>query len=36
LIALIAGAVLVRFRTNAIWVILGAGLIQFVLGFFVG
>jgi chromate transporter len=36
LIALIAGAVLVRFRTNAIWVILGAGLVQFVLGFFVG
>jgi chromate transporter len=36
LIAVIAGAVLVRFRTNAIWVILGAGLVQFVLGFFVG
>jgi chromate transport protein ChrA len=36
LIALIAGAVLVRFRPNAIWVILGAGLLRFVLGFFVG
>jgi chromate transporter len=36
LIALIAGAVLVRYRPNAIWVILGAGLVRFVLGFFVG
>ena len=36
LIAIIAGAVLVRFRLNAIWVILGAGLIRFVIGFFVG
>ena len=35
LIAIIAGFVLVRFRANAIWVILGAGLIRFVLGFFV-
>jgi chromate transporter len=36
LIAIIAGAVLVRYRPNAIWVILGAGLLRFVLGFFVG
>jgi chromate transporter len=35
LIALIAGVVLVRFRPNAIWVILGAGLVRFVIGFFV-
>jgi len=35
LIAVIAGAVLVRFRPNAIWVILGAGLVRFVIGFFV-
>jgi len=35
LIALIAGFVLVRFRLNAIWVILGAGLVRFVFGFFV-
>jgi chromate transporter len=35
LIAIVAGAVLVRFRPNAIWVILGAGLVRFVLGFFV-
>jgi len=34
LIALIAGVVLVRFRPNAIWVILGAGLVRFVIGFF--
>jgi len=34
LIAVIAGAVLVRFRPNAIWVILGAGLVRFVIGFF--
>jgi chromate transport protein ChrA len=34
LIALIAGAVLVRYRPNAIWVILGAGIVRFVLGFF--
>jgi len=36
LIAIIAGFVLVRFRANAIWVILGAGLARFVLGFFFG
>jgi len=36
LIALIAGAVLVRYRPNAIWVILGAGLVRFVIGFFAG
>jgi chromate transport protein ChrA len=35
LIAIIAGFVLVRFRPNAIWVILGAGLVRFVVGFFV-
>jgi chromate transporter len=35
LIALIAGVVLVRYRPNAIWVILGAGLVRFVIGFFV-
>ncbi len=35
LIALIAGVVLVRYRPNAIWVILGAGLVRFLLGFFV-
>ena len=34
LIAIIAGAILVRFRPNAIWVILGAGLLRFVIGFF--
>jgi len=34
LIAIIAGFILVRFRPNAIWVILGAGLIRFVFGFF--
>lgn len=33
LIAVIAGVVLVRFRPNAIWVILGAGLVRFVVGF---
>jgi chromate transporter len=36
LIAVIAGVVLVKFRPNAIWVILGAGLIRFVLGFLSG
>jgi chromate transporter len=36
LIAVIAGAVLVRYRPNALWVILGAGLARFVLGFFFG
>jgi chromate transporter len=35
LIAVIAGVVLVRYRPNAIWVILGAGLVRFVIGFFV-
>ncbi|MDQ6652579.1 MAG: chromate transporter [Acidobacteriota bacterium] len=34
LIAIIAGAILIRFRPNAIWVILGAGLLRFVVGFF--
>jgi chromate transporter len=34
LIAIIAGAVLIRYRPNAIWVILGAGLVRFVIGFF--
>ena len=36
LIAIIAGVVLVRFRPNAIWVILGAGLLRFVIGFVLG
>jgi chromate transporter len=36
LIALIAGVVLVRYRPNAIWVILGAGIVRFVLGFIAG
>lgn len=36
LIAIIAGVVLVRYRPNAIWVILGAGLLRFVFGFLVG
>lgn len=35
LIAVIAGVVLIRYRPNAIWVILGAGLVRFVFGFFV-
>jgi chromate transporter len=34
LIALIAGVILVRYRPNAIWVILGAGLLRIVTGFF--
>ncbi len=34
-IAIIAGGILVRFRPNAIWVILGAGLLRFVVGFFI-
>jgi chromate transporter len=34
-IAIVAGAVLVKLRPNAIWVILGAGLVRFVIGFFV-
>jgi chromate transporter len=33
LIAIIAAAVLVRFRPNAVWVILGAGLLRFLIGF---
>jgi len=36
LIAVVAGAVLVRYRPSAIWVILGAGFAHFVLGFFLG
>jgi chromate transporter len=36
LIAIVAGAVLVRYRPNAIWVILGAGLVRFVVGFITG
>jgi chromate transporter len=35
LIAILAGLVLVRYRPNAIWVILGAGLARFLIGFFV-
>jgi chromate transporter len=35
LIAIIAGVILVRFRPNAIWVILGAGLARFIIGFFI-
>jgi chromate transporter len=34
-IAVLAGAILVRFRPNAIWVILGAGLLRFIMGFFI-
>lgn len=34
-IAVVAGAILVRFRPNAIWVILGAGLVRFITGFFI-
>ena len=33
-IAIAAGFVLVRYRINAIWVILGAGLLRFLIGFF--
>jgi chromate transporter len=36
LIAVVAGAVLVRYRPSAIWVILGAGFARFLLGFFLG
>ena len=36
LIAVVAGAVLVRYRPSAIWVILGAGFAHFVLGFILG
>jgi chromate transporter len=35
LIAIVAAAVLVKFRPNAIWVILGAGLVRFMIGLFV-
>ncbi len=35
LIAIVAGVVLVRYRPNAIWVMLGAGVARFVIGFFV-
>ncbi|HEV7745930.1 MAG TPA: chromate transporter [Pyrinomonadaceae bacterium] len=35
LIAVIAGVVLVRYRPSAIWVILGAGVVRFVFGFFI-
>lgn len=34
LIALVAGVILVRYRPNAIWVILGAGLVRIAFGFF--
>ncbi|HKP46321.1 MAG TPA: chromate transporter [Pyrinomonadaceae bacterium] len=34
-IAIAAGFILVRYRPNAIWVILGAGLLRFVVGFFI-
>jgi len=34
-IAIVAGAILVRFRPNPIWVILGAGLARFLIGFFI-
>jgi hypothetical protein len=33
-LAIAAGFILVRYRPNAIWVILGAGLLRFVIGFF--
>jgi chromate transporter len=36
LIAIVAGAVLVKYRPSAIWVILGAGLVRLGLGFLVG
>ena len=32
LIAIIAGVILIRFRPNAIWVILGAGVVRFIIG----
>jgi chromate transporter len=35
LIAIIAAAILVRYRPNPIWVILGAGFFRFAIGFFV-
>ena len=34
-IAILAGAILVRLSPNPIWVILGAGLLRFVIGFFI-
>jgi chromate transporter len=34
LLAILAGFVLIRYRPNAIWVILGAGVLRFVIGFF--
>jgi chromate transporter len=34
-IAILAGAILVRVSPNPIWVILGAGLLRFVIGFFI-
>jgi chromate transporter len=36
LIAIVAGVVLVRFRPNPIWVILGAGLLRVLMGFLIG
>jgi chromate transporter len=35
LIAIVAGVILIRFRPNPIWVILGAGLLRFIIGFFI-
>jgi chromate transporter len=34
LIAVMAGVILIRFRPNPIWVILGAGILRFAIGFF--
>jgi chromate transporter len=36
LIGIVAGVVLVRFRPNPIWVILGAGLLRVLMGFLIG
>jgi chromate transporter len=36
LIAIVAGAVLVKYRPSAIWVILGAGVVRVLLGIFLG
>ena len=36
LIAIVAGAVLVKYRPSAIWVILGAGLVRLLLGLVLG
>jgi hypothetical protein len=33
---LLAMFTLIRFRPNAFWVIFGAGVLRFVIGFFVG